>query len=153
MDEDVQNCWQPWLNIKTIRKHHVSDRLVSDTSCYIQRSGWMEDGFSRFKAVYEWPSKREIKNQNARTDETSVRNATQQLHAKSVRWEANKRAARFIAQPQTRLIVTFPKRPCREDTLFHFKCHNIFTWQGSCMKIIIGKTVHASRRAAGFSNS
>lgn len=36
-------------------------RLVSDASGYIQRSGWTADGFSRFEAVYERPSKREIK--------------------------------------------------------------------------------------------
>lgn len=36
-------------------------RLVSDASGYIQRSGWTADGFSRFEAVYERPSKRETK--------------------------------------------------------------------------------------------
>lgn len=34
MDEDEQNCWQPWLNAKAIGKHHVSNRLVSDASCW-----------------------------------------------------------------------------------------------------------------------
>lgn len=90
---------------KTLGKHGVSDHLALPATSGIQV------GFSRFEAVYERPSRRGINedNQNGRTGETSVRNPTQR-RANSVRWEANKRAARFIAKPQTRRADTSPKK-------------------------------------------
>lgn len=88
---------------------------------FLLRSGWTADGLSRFEAVYEWPSKREI---NIRIKMPGLmRHQWEMQHSSSTLIPSDGRLTnRSVYRQATN--ETYWHISKKSDTLFHFKCQH-----------------------------